>query len=176
MIEPAYYTNLCQGAWYKGKRAVSWHAHYIVWGISGSELKGLVAEWNKAGVYRSIAEGIPAAHCKEIGRNTLANTVCYTLKSPANGYRLYKREVIKKNGEIVRKFAQRKQELRKGERVRLFHLTKHLYLDQVALAGGRGVGLLRQIKGSALAPYNRIEANHVRGRTPQGQSMMRKRA
>jgi hypothetical protein len=162
MIEPAFYVNLCQGARYKGRRAVSWHAHLIVWGVSTSELKRLVAEWNSEGVYQSIADGIPAAHREEINPRTFSTAVCYTLKSPANGYRLRKREVITEHGEIVSKFTQWKQRLRPGERVRLFHLTKHLYLDQMSLAGGRGVSLLRGIKKLALRRYRRYAANCAR--------------
>jgi len=156
MIEPAYYVNVCKGARYKGRRVVSWHAHYIVWGIGSVRLATLVAGWNEKEVYRSVADGIPAAHCVVIRPADLPHTVCYTLKSPTHGYRLRKIERITEDGEIVFGFKQRKQTLRKGERIRLFHLMKNLYLDQMALAGGQGVAMLRRVKKAALGPHSRF--------------------
>src|ERR1700730_4792329 len=34
MIEPAYYTNVCEGTHVHGKRLVSWHLHLLAWGES----------------------------------------------------------------------------------------------------------------------------------------------
>jgi hypothetical protein len=41
-------------------------------------------------------------------------------------------------------------ELRKGDRITLFHLMKDLYLDELAMAGGEGTDLMRKIKRAAV--------------------------
>jgi hypothetical protein len=173
MIEPAYYVNVCKGARYQGRRAVSWHAHLLVWGIEARELERLVADWNQN--LRSVAEGLPAAHAQEIGAYDLPKVLSYMLKSPTTGYRLRKREVVSPDGEIGFQFVQRKQALRKGELIRLFHLTKGLYLDRLACAGGRGLSLLQAVRKKSLQLHRDRESRKRGYRQPNRLKCVRKR-
>jgi hypothetical protein len=79
----------------------------------------------------------------------LADKVCYILKAPKKAYRLYKYEQITPDGEIILRFKQKKDDLRPGERLTLFRLMQDLYLDQLAVAGGKGAGILRRVKRRA---------------------------
>ena len=149
MIEPAYYTNVCEGARIHGKRLVSWHLHLIAWGISPREMKKRIERLNQ-GILLPIADGLPAAHQKRISKGRLGSKISYVLKAPKKAYRLYKWETITPDGEIVPKFKQWKDDLRPGERLTLFRLMQDLYLDQLALAGGNGAEILRRLKRRVL--------------------------
>jgi hypothetical protein len=82
-------------------------------------------------------------------RTFLADKLRYLLKSPQKAYRVYKTDRIAKNGEPVPCLRQRKSELRKGDRITLFHLMKNLRLGELAVAGGEGTDLMRRIKRRA---------------------------
>jgi hypothetical protein len=81
------------------------------------------------------------------------------LKSPRSAYRLSRLEEKGPDGEVqtdisgqpLTSYMQGKSELRPGERISLFHALKDHYLDQLAVAGGEGVGLLARAKRRALA-------------------------
>jgi hypothetical protein len=114
---------------------------------------------NREGWYLSILDSQRGADQKEIldaslpnnrGRTFLADKLRYLLKSPKNAYRLYKTERMTCDGELVPCFRQRKSELRKGDRITLFHLMKDLRLPELAAAGGDGTDILRRIKRRAL--------------------------
>jgi hypothetical protein len=51
-------------------------------------------------------------------------------------------------------FRQKKSELRKGDRITLFHLLKGRYLDELAAAGGDGTDIMRRIKRRAVLVRN----------------------
>jgi hypothetical protein len=112
---------------------------------------------NEDGVYRSIMDGQLGAHQKQIpnaylgnGKRTfLADKLRYMSKSPRKAYRIYKTNRVTSDGEVVPCFRQIKSELRKGDYITLFHLMKHLYLDELAVGGGDGAGMLRRIKKAA---------------------------
>jgi hypothetical protein len=61
------------------------------------------------------------------GRTFLADNLRYLLKSPKNAYRIYKTARITCDGECAPCLRQRKSELRKGDRITLFHLLKNLH-------------------------------------------------
>jgi hypothetical protein len=146
MVEPALYSNVCEGARIHGKRMVCWHVHLVAWGESRSAMKTRIESLNQEGILVPIADGLAAAHQKCISKGKLASKVSYILKAPKKAYRLFKRQEVMADGEIVLRFKQKKQELRPGERLTLFRLMKDLYLDQLALAGGEGAGILRRLK------------------------------
>jgi hypothetical protein len=112
---------------------------------------------NQGRMYLSIMDGQLGAHQKQIpnayldnkDRTFLADKLRYMLKSPRKAYRIYKTDRVTADGEVVPCFRQRKSDLRKGDRITLFHLMKHLYLDELAVGGGDGVGMLRRIKKAA---------------------------
>jgi hypothetical protein len=71
------------------------------------------------------------------------------LDSPSNEYRLGKHEWITTDGEILFRLMSNKARARKGNLIKLFHLMKGLYLDELAMGGGEGVGILRRAKRRA---------------------------
>jgi hypothetical protein len=146
MIEPAYYTNVCEGTHVHGKRLVSWHVHLLAWGESRSSIKTRIEGLNKDGILLPIADGLAAAHQKRISKAKLASKIAYVLKAPKKAYRLYKYEQITPDGEILLRFKQKKDDLRPGERLTLFRLMKDMNLDQLAVAGGEGADILRRVK------------------------------
>lgn len=160
-LEPAYFTNMQSGVRFTEKRCVFWHLHGIVWGISEDALQATVNDLNASGQYRALYEGPDAVHFQRIKSRTFAKLVSYILKPPGVAYRVSRGDwhdrhgnpVVNADGEILTKFRQNKSMMRPGERLKLFHATKHLSLDQLALAGGDGRKLLarakRQIKADA---------------------------
>src|SRR6202048_321339 len=77
MLEPAYYANVCEGARIYGKRLVSWHLHLLAWGESTSAIRTRIERLNREGILLPIADGLAAAHQKQISRGKLADKFCY---------------------------------------------------------------------------------------------------
>jgi hypothetical protein len=157
MVEPAYYVNLQHGVRYDGKRCMFWHLHALVWGLPGKDLKKRLRERVKEGRYLAIADGLDATHIRKVQQGRLAPHVAYLVKSPCRTYRVSVRDrkneagqPVVADGVVLRQFKQGKLPLRHGDRVVLFHAMKHLHLDQLSVAGGEGVGLLRSAKRTAL--------------------------
>jgi len=151
MIEPAYYTNIARGASFPMKRGVFWHSHLICWGESRAEIKQRFDDINcLPDNYRSIVTGLAGADFRAIRQDGLPAVLGYMLKAPANAYRVYRTKHVTPDGTLVARYQQRKQPLRPGERVTLFHLLKGLYLDELAMAGGEGAEILRCAKRRAL--------------------------
>jgi hypothetical protein len=158
MVEPALYVNVAPGTRLRWKRAVSWHLHAICWGASRKQMQKRFRRLNKDAIYRGIMDGQLGAHQKQIPRKFLdgrqrtflADKLRYMLKSPRKAYRIYKTNRVSSDGEVVPCFRQKKSDLRKGDRITLFHLMKHLYLDELAVGGGDGTDMLRRIKKAAV--------------------------
>jgi hypothetical protein len=112
---------------------------------------------SRDGIYRSLLDSQLGAHQKQIpdsylgngNRTFLADKLRYMLKSPQKAYRIFKTEQVSSDGKVVPCFRQRKSDLRDGDRITLFQLLKNLYLDELAMAGGDGVDMLRRIKRAA---------------------------
>jgi hypothetical protein len=92
----------------------------------------------------------PNAYLDDGKRTFLADKLRYMLKSPRKAYRIYQTERVTSDGEVVPCFRQRKSELRKGDHITLFHLMKPLHLDELAVGGADGAGMLRRIKKEAV--------------------------
>jgi hypothetical protein len=160
MVEPGLYVNVCPGTRWSSKKAVSWHLHAICWGEDRRKIKKRFCRLNRDGWYLSLFDSQRGADQKEISdarlpnncdRTFLADKLRYLLKSPRKAYRIYKTERVTSDGELVPCFRQRKSELRKGDRITLFHLMKGLHLDQLAAAGGEGTDMMRRIKRRAVS-------------------------
>ena len=150
MLEPAYYVNVCNGTHVQGKRMVSWHLHLIAWGEARKKLRKRIDRLNNQRILLPIADGLPAAHQKRISKGKVADKIAYVLKAPKKAYRLFKREFMTADGEVICTFRQKKADFRRGERLTVFGLMQDMYLDQLAVAGGEGTDLLRRIKRRAL--------------------------
>jgi hypothetical protein len=159
MVEPGLYVNVCPGTRWSNKKAVSWHLHAICWGENRNQMKQRFCRLNRDGRYLSILDSQRGADQKEIldsrlpknrDRTFLADKLRYLLKSPQKAYRIYKTERLTGDGELVPCFKQKKSELRKGDRITLFHLMKGLHFPELAAAGGEGTDIMRRIKRAAV--------------------------
>jgi hypothetical protein len=158
MVEPGLYVNVAPGTRWSNKKAVSWHLHAICWGQNRRQIKKRFCRLNRHGWYLSILASQRGADQKEIldarlpnrDRTFLAEKLRYLLKSPQKAYRIYKTERMTPDGELVPCLRQRKSELRKGDRITLFHLLKGLHFPELAAAGGEGTDIMRRIKRRAV--------------------------
>jgi hypothetical protein len=159
MVEPGLYVNVARGTRWSNKKAVSWHLHAICWGPNRRQIKKRFCRLNREGWYLSILDRQRGADQKEIldarlpnnrDRTFLADKLRYLLKSPKNAYRIYKTERMTTDGELAPCLRQRKSELRKGDRITLFHLLKGLHFPELAAAGGEGTEIRRRIKRAAV--------------------------
>jgi hypothetical protein len=159
MMESGLFVNISAEIRWAGKSAVSWHVHAICWGENRTKMKKRFRRLNQNGGYLGLLPSQLGAHQIEIQdaclpnnpeRTFLADKLRYLLKSPQKAYRVYKTSRITKNGELVPCLRQRKSELRKGDRITLFHLMKNLRLGELAVAGGEGTDLMRRIKRRAV--------------------------
>jgi hypothetical protein len=66
---------------------------------------------------------------------------------------------ITADGEVTFAFKQKNNDFRPGERLTVFRLMQEMYLDQLALAGGEGVNILRRVKRGALQGSSRLTPN-----------------
>jgi hypothetical protein len=159
MVEPGLYVNVAPGTRWSNKKAVSWHLHGVCWGENREQMKKRFCRLNREGWYLSILDSQRGADQKEIvngrlpnnrDRTFLADKFRYLLKSPKNAYRIYRTERVTCDGECVPCLRQRKSELRKGDRITLFHLMKNLRFPDLAAAGGEGTDIMRRIKRRAV--------------------------
>jgi hypothetical protein len=159
MVEPGLYVNVAPGTVWTNKKAVTWHLHAICWGENRRQIKKRFARLNRDGWYVALLSSQRGADQKEIldvclpknrARTFLADKLRYLLKSSRKAYRIYKTERMTPDGELVPCFRQRKSELRKGDRITLFHLMKDLSLPELAAAGGDGTDMMRRIKRRAV--------------------------
>jgi hypothetical protein len=140
MIEPGYYNVIYDELGNKRKNVVSWHGHFLVWGVTEKQL----AKHLKAikPDFTPIMAGLCAVHKKRIPRDQFGYKLWYILKSSCKEYSIgQRRECDKKTGAA--RLKQNSRKIRPGTRVKLFHLMREMYLNQLAMAGGEGSELLR---------------------------------
>jgi hypothetical protein len=96
--------------------------------------------------------GLCAVHKKIIPRDQFGYKLWYIFKSPCKEYSIGKRRKPDERTGLAR-FKPNSRQLRPGNHVKLFNLMRGMYLDQLAMAGGKGRELLQQIKYEALREY-----------------------
>jgi hypothetical protein len=150
MIEPGYYNVIYDELGNNRKNVVSWHGHFLVWGVTEQQLaKHLKAIKPN---FTPIMPSLCAVHKKIIPRDQFGYKLRYIFKSPCKEYSIgQRRERDKRTGAV--RFKQNSRKIRLGHRVKLFHLMRDMYLDQLAMGGGAGGELLRRIKYEALREY-----------------------
>jgi hypothetical protein len=151
MIEPAYYYNAFDATGQKTSPLVSWHGHFLVWGISRRRLSRTIKKLNVK--LAAVMPEFAAAHWKQVESGKFGQKICYLAKSPRKEYSVGRYTKLKENGEPHYKHNSR--EIRPGTRVKLFRLMRSTYLDQLAMAGGKGVDILNRVKFAALKGYRR---------------------
>ena len=151
MIEPGYYYNAFDEESEKTPPFVSWHGHFLVWGISRKRLSRIIKKLNCK--LEAVMPNLAAAHWKLVERGKFGHKICYLGKSPCKEYSIGKYTEAGKDGEP--RYKHNKRDIRPGTRVKLFHLMQSMYLDQLTMAGGEGVEILKRIKSSGLQNYRR---------------------
>jgi hypothetical protein len=151
MIEPGYYYNAFDTIGRRTPPLVSWHGHFLVWGISRKLLARAIKKLSSK--LEAVMPDFAAAHWKRIERNKLGKKICYLAKSPRKEYSVGRYTEAGKNGEPH--YKHNKRHIRPGTRVKLFHLMQSMYLDQLTMAGGEGVKILKRMKSSGLQNYRR---------------------
>jgi hypothetical protein len=150
MIEPGYYNSIYNDAGQIEKNVVSWHGHFLVWGVTKKQLVGHLKTIKFR--FAPIMPGRCAVHQKIIEPDQFGYKLWYMLKSPCKEYSIGRRRKPDKKSGTPR-FKQNSREIRPGIRVKLFHLMRDLYLDQLAMAGEDGEKLLQKIKYEALRAF-----------------------
>jgi hypothetical protein len=150
MIEPGYYNVIYDEFGNQRKNVVSWHGHFLVWGISERQLAQHLAKIKSR--YTPIMPGRCAVHKKRIPLDQFGYKLWYILKASRKEYSIGQRLAPDKKSGAA-KFKQNSRPLRPGNRVKLFHLMRDIYLDKLAMAGGEGSELLRRIKYETLRGY-----------------------
>jgi hypothetical protein len=159
MIEPGYYNNIYNRTGEKQKDTVSWHGHFLVWGVTEKDLNRHLNKIKPR--FTPIMRGLCAVHKKRIPPGQFGYKLWYIIKSPRREYSIGRRRTPdEKTGNA--RFKQNSRNIRLGHRVTLFNLMRDIYLDQLAMAGGEGRQLLQQIKYEALVEYRRKNGWHER--------------
>jgi hypothetical protein len=150
MIEPGYYNVIYDELGAQRKNVVSWHGHFVVWGVTEKRLAKHLQKIKPR--FTPIMPGLCTVHKKRIPTDQFGYKLWYILKAPRKEYSIgRRRECDDKTGAA--KFKQNSRGLRPGNRLKLFHLMQDMYLDKLAMAGGDGSELLRRIKYEALREY-----------------------
>jgi hypothetical protein len=149
MIEPAYYYNAFDTVGHQTPPLVSWHGHFLVWGISRKRLSRKIKELNSK--LEAVMLDFAAAHWKRVERGKFGKKICYFAKSPCKEYSIGKYAEAGKDGEP--RYKHNSREIRPGTRVKLFHLLEPMYLDHLSMAGGEGVAILQRVKSAGLQNY-----------------------
>jgi hypothetical protein len=149
MIEPAFYYNAFDLMGRQTPSLVSWHGHFLVWGVSRKRLSRTIKKLNSK--LEAVMLDFAAAHWKQVERGKFGQKICYIAKSPFKEYSIRKYTEVGKNGEPH--YKHNKRNIRPGTRVKLFHLMEAMYLDQMTMAGGEGVEVLNRIKFEGLRNY-----------------------
>jgi len=150
MIEPGYYNVIYDESGEKRKNVVSWHGHFLVWGISRKDLQRHLKTIKAR--FAPIMPSLCAVHQKAIEPGQFGYKLWYILKSPCKEYSIGKHRTPDERTGLAR-FKQNSRQIRPGIRVKLFNLMRDLYLDQLSMAGEEGRELLTRIKYESLREY-----------------------
>lgn len=161
MVEAALYTNVAAVA-FSMKRAVSWHVHMPLWGVTEQQIRKLCARINES--VSTIIPGVKAAHYRRLEPEEVRGQVLYMLKAPVNEYRIYKRKKTvfdQETGEISEestgRFATKKYQLGAGDIVRMTNIMAGQTLNKLSFAAGEGKAVLKAINDEALTRHRAVE-------------------
>jgi hypothetical protein len=146
MIEPGYYNVIYDELGNKRKNVVSWHGHFLVWGVTEEGLaKHLKAIRPN---FTLIMPSLCAVHKKIIPRDQFAYKLWYIRKSPCKEYSIgQRRERDETTGAV--QFKQNSREMRPGNRVKMFQLMQNMYLvERFQSSNHMGVSETAAFRGS----------------------------
>ena len=113
MIEPGYYNTIYDQAGEKQKNVVSWHGHFLVWGVSKKQLTRHLETIKPR--FTPIMSNVCAVHKKEIEPDQFGYKLWYMVKSPCKEYAIgERRKPDKKTGAPSLKQNSRRYSARKS--------------------------------------------------------------
>ena len=89
MIEPGYYNVIYNALDEPQKNIVSWHGHFLVWGVSKSQLQQHLGRIKSR--FTPIMPGRCAVHHKTVEPEQFGYKLWYMIKSPRKEYSIGKR-------------------------------------------------------------------------------------
>ena len=129
---------------------VSWHAHLLVWGAPGAEIRAALAALKRR---EEPFYGSCVVDVREFDRSELIAKAVYILKAPVKHYRVgyCEREWCSEETGGIRPPGWRvnKDWMRTGDRVRLLDVFVGRDLGSLFFGGGAGTALTRTIRAEA---------------------------
>ena len=160
IVEAGFYSNLSVvGSTFN--RAVSWHAHFLMWGKTRREMTTLKKETDAR--YGTAIPGRHAFDWQEVTHGQAADKTLYMHKGQLKEYRVYplNETTVDEDGIITisttGKFEQKKRDIRRGDAVRMTRVFAGRTIDGLAVYAGDGRGLFRTIQKTAAAPLRAWE-------------------
>jgi len=149
VFEAGFYASLPSTDGDPGYQAICWHPHLLIWGVTNEQIASLIGKLRNGGNYQAVVEEFEPVHAEQVANGELPDVVGYLLKPPSHAYRVTRYPWIGRDREVRFKpdgtarfyVRQRVSNLRKGERVKVFHAMKHFGLDELLVAGGVGSAL-----------------------------------
>jgi hypothetical protein len=165
MFEPGYYASLPSADGGPSYQAISWHSHLLIWSVTLQQLAGLLWKLSKGGNHQAVVQEFEPVHAEQVANGGLPETVAYVLKPPSHAYRVTRYPWVDQDREIRLKpdgtprfyVTQRSSNLRKGERIKVFHAMKHLSFEEVLVAGGQGRALRARALRKAAHRFDHLE-------------------
>ena len=162
MVEAALFTNLdVVGA--GSVRAVSWHTHALVWGVTPERIAKICDVINTQ--CQTVVPGITAAHVRPLSPGEVAGRAFYMCKGQISEYRVWPDKTTVPDVDTGQPIKQstgrywvRKRSIRTGDLARMCMVFKGRYLNELSFAGGAGSAMRRAINAEALAAYDRSQA------------------
>jgi hypothetical protein len=151
VIEAGYYANI-QNNLFPDSTCISWHVHGLMWDTNADGMQALVDGLNRSAKYGTMIPTRTPAHFVAVKQRHLPTFVGYMVKPPANAYRVFCHRKRQKEREralgidVPAFYVQRKQPLRPGERVRLFHALKDIDPPDLLVGGGDGRQLTQAVR------------------------------
>jgi len=94
MVEPALYSNVCEGARIHGRPHGVVARPLLAWGETKSAIITRIESLNKKGIFAPIADVLAAAHKNGFPRANWASKVCYILKATQESLPAFKWEEV----------------------------------------------------------------------------------
>lgn len=165
-FEPGYYASLPSKDGGPGYQAICWHPHLLMWDLTTDQTARAIGRLRNSPNYEAVVAEFDAVDARQVANGELPETVAYLLKPPSHAYRVTRYPWVGENGEVRLRsdgtprfyVGQRSSNLRKGERVTVFHSMKHLGLEELLVAGGQGSALRSRALHKATREFDSLRS------------------
>jgi len=152
IVEAAYYSNYSVEGGEKGKPAVSWHVHALLWGTDADTVDA-IKTW-VTDRYQPLLPRGKVAHVRALGYGGARSRLIYMLKGQTKEYRVYPfvdDDFDLETGEVTTsgKWRQRKRPMRKVDLARMYGVIGERTIPTLCFAGGAGEPMLGAAEAKA---------------------------